>query len=209
MFVNAVSQETELLQEADFVPCVKPDIETNAENVNNDCEIACGGDSYNAKERNSTIPLPAQTVAALSENLPWDPEGDASSCSETNHLGENPHIIHGLEIPVVKEQLVADVRPKKETGSDIYSRGNDKMSHCVGGSSSEFRDNTLSPDLDGFSGDVGKSWNDRGKRSTIRRINWETNFIPPVDFIESRTSLQRHLQKPVQTSQQIGKETSV
>ena len=209
-YVNSVGQQTELLQENKaLAPCAKSDVEKSVENEDPDCGVAGRGGRNNANKKDSNISLPEQTVSALGENLPWDPEGDANSCNDTNYLGDNLHIIYGVEIPLIKERLVADVKLRKDARNETYSHGYDKMSHCVEGYSAGIRFDTLSPDVDGLSGGVGESWIDRRKRSTMRRINWETNFIPPVDFIESKTSLQHHLQVPLRRSQQIGKETSV
>ena len=165
--------------------------------------------------------LPEQTVAALSENLPWDPELSLTVPAHSKTSQPRNQAVASFEIPKVREHLVPDVRLR----NDVIKRPWEKASiECTNeldySSQSNFLSensiqvNRLSPNMAEIGGgsynlDVNeRSKNmafDRRKQRTIRRINWDTNYIPPLDCQPKPISpmIKRAVIQPVR------KETSV
>ena len=150
--------------------------------------------------------LPEQTVVALSENLPWDPEEAFTVSTHSTNTDLRDRAVASFEIPKVREQLVPDVKRSWEKASDSYN-----SSHT---SQNSVQVNRLSPSM----AEIGRnsytlgvnegSRNlafDRRKQRTMRRINWETNYIPPLDCQPKPISpmIKRAVLRPVR------KETSV
>ena len=219
IFVNTVYQKTHMQEGAALISYPNPGTAMMAVKGDTDCETAGDRICCGANEINSNMPLPAQTVAALSENLPWDPEGDITS-GYHNANGIIPINI-GQDIPIVREQLLPDVKPRREMGRETWNRtdSDDKMYENSPRRALETkpRVDRLSPDVaemnaNGLPEDGNASCFDRRKRRTIRRIDWGTNYIPPLDFAEPKTFPKPQLQVPMQmkvVTRHIGKETSV
>ena len=90
---------------------------------------------------------------------------------------------------------IVDVQLKSGTEDETWNC----VSHYGGEYSFEAMENTQSLESNTIRSEAGKSWVDRRKRRTIRRIDWETNYFLPLD-------------SPVHTkivNHQIGKETAV
>ena len=167
--------------------------------------------------------LPEQTVTALSENLPWDPEGDLSLLENGKHSSEHYLSLSGFKVPTVQKQLIPDVRLRTEDKTDVWCNTtvskegslqvNSNNTYNI--NTSRMNANRLSPEMAEFNQssclDVGensvKSVFDRKKQRTIRKINWETNYIPPLDFIQQSQPVRPPT--TVRKTNMLGKETSV
>ena len=171
------------------------------------------------EKREGVNALPAETVAALSENLPWDPEADTGS--PDRQLSQRNRRNFGLDIPVVREQLLPGVRLRREAVKQSRSiAGVGRLSdQKIGKQLFETTTSVhhLSPESaimtsasDAESTD--KSCFDRRKQRTIRRIEWDTNYIPPLELNEPKDSPKQNLNVPLSVKvlkRTIGKETSV
>eukprot|EP00795_Rhopilema_esculentum_P006081 gene6081-11464_t len=166
--------------------------------------------------------LPEQTVTALSENLPWDPEGDLSPLENGKHFSEHYLSLSGFKVPTVQKQLIPDVRLRTEDKTDVWCNTtvSDEGSLQVNNNTynmntSRMNANRLSPEMAEFNqsscldvgGNSAKSVFDRKKQRTIRKINWETNYIPPLDFIQQSQPVRPPT--TVKKTKMLGKETSV
>ena len=165
--------------------------------------------------------LPEQTVAALSENLPWDPELSLTVPAHSKSTQSRNQAAASFEIPKVREHLVPDVRLRNDVIKRPWEKASveckNELDHSYTSSflsENNVQVNRLSPNTAEIGGgsctlDVNeKSRNmafDRRKQRTIRRINWETNYIPPLDCQPKPISpmIKRAVFQPVR------KETSV
>lgn len=174
---------------------------------------------YDTRERVGPMPLPAQTIAALSENLPWDPE-DGGSYSENMTCYQNNQSNTSRAIPIVKEQLIPDVQNVSDENKDTwnYESADNRNGQSYGKyalSSNRMRVNSLTPESaygNDASGEANSFCFDRRKQRTIRRIDWGTNYIPPLDFVQPRDSPVPIVKTPLPmktATRAIGKETSV
>lgn len=165
--------------------------------------------------------LPEQTIVALSENLPWDPEESLTVSAHSKNTKPRNQAVASFEIPKVREQLVPDVRLGNDVIKQSWEKAPVECTSEVGRSynSSFLSENSvrvdrLSPNMaeigrGSYSLEVNEgsrnSAFDRRKQRTMRRIDWGTNYIPPLDCQPQMISpmIKRAVLRPVR------KETSV